>query len=671
MANGLSLVIEQFLFGRANDSSLERFTQDGGVSLDVWVAFAQDITTPKRVLLAPMPGTSCTLMARALHNQIVQYRAFLKQDAARTGVATLDVYVAATVSFRELLHVVLPMTAWWKQARLQEVRVGTLEAQQMLHDAVLARLKGSSSAAFIQGKKTNLELAKQFYDAAPVLGLIGALLIAEDNGGEFPLNIPQVSRESGRRPHFVPWTAEESEQISGRVYRELLGPGHGAAKNAAQKKKLTFKEFLDQNHVIQRVFMDRATSVSDYEALGTIKADAATRVFDISCRNVTWAILDTGIDGRHPAFLDHHSDEKRKPSRVTRTFDFTRVDVIRSYDLTIGKPGSPERKAEIQRVVEELCKVPGRQPTQKFRSLAKRNLKLIAGQLENGLDADWGLIEPLIEIVNPDPDALISDHGTHVAGTLGADWREEKPNSEGHHERKLAGVCPDIRLYDLRVIDGLDSQSVESAVIAALDFIQYLNTRSGTNQLVVSGVNISLSIPHQVRSYGCGATPVCMASDRLSDTGVVVVVAAGNRGWREQDFGFGNFVFCSVADPGNAHKVITVGSTHRLKPHLYGVSFFSSRGPTGDGRVKPDLVAPGEKIQGPVRGDAMAAHDGTSMAAPFVSGAAAMLVSRHKELLGNPTRVKEVLCRTATDLGRERYFQGHGLVDILRALQSI
>src|SRR5205823_13747747 len=48
----------------------------------------------------------------------------------------------------------------------------------------------------------------------------------------------------------------------------------------------------------------------------------------------------------------------------------------------------------------------------------------------------------------------------------------------------------------------------------------------------------------------------------------------------------------SVTDPGNADGVITVGATHRFWPHTYGVSFFSSRGPTGDGRLKPDLVAP-------------------------------------------------------------------------------
>ena len=75
----------------------------------------------------------------------------------------------------------------------------------------------------------------------------------------------------------------------------------------------------------------------------------------------------------------------------------------------------------------------------------------------------------------------------------------------------------------------------------------------------------------------------------------------------------------SITDPGNADSVITVGSTHRRDAHTYGVSYFSSRGPTGDGRLKPDLVAPGEKIRSTVPGDADDRMDGTSMAAPHVS----------------------------------------------------
>jgi serine protease AprX len=106
-------------------------------------------------------------------------------------------------------------------------------------------------------------------------------------------------------------------------------------------------------------------------------------------------------------------------------------------------------------------------------------------------------------------------------------------------------------------------------------------------------------------------------------------------------------------------------------PYNYGVSYFSSRGPTGDGRRKPDLVAPGERIDSCALNDYFGTMDGTSMAAPHVSGAAALLLGRHPELVGNPRRVKEILMRTATDLGRESRFQGAGLVDVLRAIQSV
>ena len=98
---------------------------------------------------------------------------------------------------------------------------------------------------------------------------------------------------------------------------------------------------------------------------------------------------------------------------------------------------------------------------------------------------------------------------------------------------------------------------------------------------------------------------------------------------------------------------------------------FSSRGPTGDGRMKPDLVAPGERIQSSLPGGEWGELDGTSMAAPHVSGAAAMLMARYAELIGQPRQIKRVLCESATDLGRERSFQGHGMLDVLRAFQKI
>ena len=112
---------------------------------------------------------------------------------------------------------------------------------------------------------------------------------------------------------------------------------------------------------------------------------------------------------------------------------------------------------------------------------------------------------------------------------------------------------------------------------------------------------------------------------------------------------------------------------------MYGVSYFSSKGPTGDGRLKPDIVAPGEKIISCAAGELMRPmgkcdyleSSGTSMAAPHVSGVIAAFLSVRNEFIGQAERVKEIFVSTATDLRRDRYFQGAGLVDLMRAIQSV
>jgi len=234
----------------------------------------------------------------------------------------------------------------------------------------------------------------------------------------------------------------------------------------------------------------------------------------------------------------------------------------------------------------------------------------------------------------------------------------------------VRGMCPDIRIMDFRIISDT-IEDTEFAVIGALQLVRYLNSHN--QYIVVHGVNLSLSIPHVVESFGCGRTPVCDECDRLVGAGVTVVAAAGNNGYQKfltERGTYPGYATLSITDPGNAEAVITVGATHRRDPHTYGVSYFSSRGPTGDGRMKPDLVAPGERIESILPNDEIGSLDGTSQAAPHASAAAAMLMARYPELNRQPRRIKQILCDSATDLGRERAFQGHGLLDILRALQS-
>jgi hypothetical protein len=279
------------------------------------------------------------------------------------------------------------------------------------------------------------------------------------------------------------------------------------------------------------------------------------------------------------------------------------------------------------------------------------------------------LVEPFVRI-DPLKSKPLSTHGTHVAGIIGA--RAPKPKEgEVARDEWANGMCPDIRLYDFRVLGGTIEET-EFAIIAALQYIRYINERH--SYMTIHGANLSLSIPHDVRNYACGRTPICNECERLVNSGVVVVAAAGNRGYQNfetKDGAFEGYAAFSVTDPGNTDGVITVGSTHRFWPHTYGVSFFSSRGPTGDGRPKPDLVAPGERIRAPMLNNEWGDLDGTSMAAPHVSGAAALLMARYTEFIAQPRRIKKILCSTATDLGRERSFQGHGMLDVLRAFQSI
>ena len=208
------------------------------------------------------------------------------------------------------------------------------------------------------------------------------------------------------------------------------------------------------------------------------------------------------------------------------------------------------------------------------------------------------------------------------------------------------------------------------------------------------GVNLSVGYDFEPEWFACGQSPLCVEVDRLVRSGVVVVVAAGNSGFgivTSQDGPSAAGLSLTINDPGNAELAITVGSTHREMPYTYGVSYFSSKGPTGDGRIKPDVVAPGEKViscesrQSPeATGGAVPPRQivaqttarycegsGTSQAAPHVSGIIAAFLSIRREFLQHPEDVKRIFMSTATDLNRERYFQGRGLVDLMRAIQSV
>jgi hypothetical protein len=431
--------------------------------------------------------------------------------------------------------------------------------------------------------------------------------------------------------------------------------------------------------LVWTVSLNRRASSALWRSVPAVKADAARNVFTVDCSEIVWAVIDSGIDAGHYAFRSVKPDGTSGPSRIRKSFDFTAIRRIVNLDNL-----DDETRAA---AVDHLLSRPLRTPLS--REATDRNLYELAVRAEEGHAINWALVESLVEM-DPGKSVATSHHGTHVAGILSASRKgaNEAANAAAAEAQKTGqllgasavdttgsdwtdGMCPDINIYDFRVL-GSSVKETEFAIIAALQYIRFVNERFSF--MTIHGANLSLSIPHDVRNFACGRTPICNECERLVNSGVVVVAAAGNRGYQNFETSEGNYegyAAFSVTDPGNADGVITVGATHRFWPHTYGVSFFSSRGPTGDGRLKPDLVAPGEKIRAPLREQAWGDLDGTSMAAPHVSGAAAMLMARYSELVGQPRRIKSILCQSATDLGRERSFQGHGMLDVLRAFQSI
>jgi subtilisin family serine protease len=255
-------------------------------------------------------------------------------------------------------------------------------------------------------------------------------------------------------------------------------------------------------------------------------------------------------------------------------------------------------------------------------------------------------------------------HGTHVAGIIAGDSR--RPGGP-------RGVAPRAKLVVYKVLDD-QGQGEDAWIIKALDHIAEQN-ENVTGGLAIHGVNLSLGGPFDHTVYGCGFSPICAELRRLWRAGVLAVVACGNEGLLRVQTPDGDAEIStpmSIGDPANLEDCIAVGSVNADRPYLYGISSFSSRGPTADGRPKPDVVAPGERIRSAnahfADGEPYFDESGTSMAAPHVSGLLAAFLSVRREFRGRPDEVKALLLKTCNDTGRDRYHQGHGVPNLMQML---
>jgi serine protease AprX len=251
-------------------------------------------------------------------------------------------------------------------------------------------------------------------------------------------------------------------------------------------------------------------------------------------------------------------------------------------------------------------------------------------------------------------------HGSHIAGIVAGNGTV----SNG----KYVGVAPNANIINVKVSND-DGSATTATVVAGLQWV--LENRTRYNIRVV---NLSLD---STVSESYNTNPLNAAVEILWFNGIVVVVSAGNNGSG------------AIYPPANDPFVITVGSaddngTPALTDDV--VSSFSAYGTMPDGSTKPDLVAPGRNIIsliGNVNGVIPTQHpanqvdntyfrmSGTSMSAPMVAGAAALLLEDEPSL--NPDQVKYRLMATANKSGwaYDATKAGAGYLDVYAALNGI
>jgi serine protease AprX len=512
---------------------------------------------------------------------------------------------------------------------------------------------------------------------------------------------------------------EEDENLSERDYdssdetpaRTVPPPAPAAASGspgaARDDERGPDGKIRVERRAIYRLWPDFQIKAQINHSVATVKADAALLSYSASGKGIVWAVLDSGIDATHPHFgLEGRDHTLLDPAVVDLHRDFTNLKLA---DPDVDPPDEDERRARLA--------------AHRAGALtdAYHHGTHVAGIIAGGLTEKTA---PKVAVRVFERKFNRDDRDRTLPSTI------EETTRAVDDPRQLHGVAPRCRLISLKVLDG-QGFGRTSNVLRALDYIR-ANLNANPKLMLVHGINLSVGYEFDAQLFACGQSPICVEVDRLVQSGVVVVAAAGNTGYgsvaAEQRLGARVGLSNTINDPGNAALAITVGATHRDSPYTYGVSYFSSKGPTGDGRLKPDLVAPGERITScaagqnldfirgqlqlqnleplvppPPLADLLAAgtpaaapgaaatgapaaaaapppptptaayidDSGTSMAAPHVSGAIAAFLSVRREFIGKPLELKRIFLESATSLGRERYFEGNGLVDLMRAIQSV
>lgn len=243
-------------------------------------------------------------------------------------------------------------------------------------------------------------------------------------------------------------------------------------------------------------------------------------------------------------------------------------------------------------------------------------------------------------ILNRDIPYDDNGHGTHVSGIIAGNGFSSKG--------KYMGVAPKANILGIKALNQ-DGGGDISDIIAAISYI--VDTKDKYNTKII---NLSLGTP---ANSSCSKDPLCKAVKMAVDAGLIVVTAAGNSGPSSG----------TILSPGISKDVITVGAVDDKRTIDISddtIAPFSSRGPTPEGLIKPDVVAPGVNINSLSNSNlsGYSSLSGTSMATPLVSGSIALLLNKYGNL--SPEEIKDKVVASCIDLKQDKSNQGSGMLNL-------
>ncbi len=233
-------------------------------------------------------------------------------------------------------------------------------------------------------------------------------------------------------------------------------------------------------------------------------------------------------------------------------------------------------------------------------------------------------------------------HGTHCAGILAGNGYSSKG--------KYKGIAPEANILSIKVLDENGNGNTSDI----LSTVQWIIENKEVYKTRI--VNFSLGAIAQYRER---RDPLVKAANRAIDNNLIVIAAVGNSGPMRN----------TILSPATSRYVISVGAlndSRTLDLSDKYIADFSSRGPTLDRIRKPDLIAPGVDIMSLSNKNlsGYSTLSGTSMSAPMVSGAAALLLNENPNY--NHFDIKRRLVQACTKIRASSYEQGAGVLDINR-----